>query len=60
MPAKAGIQQGLAETLDSRLRGNDKMIGCDSIESAEPYPTISLPEKNCAISCAAVSGASEP
>jgi hypothetical protein len=24
MPAEAGIQQGLAEALDSRLRGNDK------------------------------------
>jgi hypothetical protein len=24
MPAKAGIQQGFPETLDSRLRGNDK------------------------------------
>lgn len=23
MPAKAGIQQGLDQTLDSRLRGND-------------------------------------
>jgi hypothetical protein len=27
MTAKAGIQQGFAETLDSRLRGNDKTIG---------------------------------
>jgi hypothetical protein len=27
MPAKAGIQQGFAETLDSRLRGNDKTVG---------------------------------
>src|SRR5262249_19211908 len=25
-----------------------------------PHPTMSLPEKNCAISCCAVSGASEP
>src|SRR6266566_4645021 len=28
--------------------------------SPSPHPTISLPEKNCAISCCAVSGASEP
>jgi hypothetical protein len=26
MPAEAGIQHGLAEALDSRLRGNDKTV----------------------------------
>jgi hypothetical protein len=31
MLAKAGIQQGFAETLDSRMRGNDKTAGCDPI-----------------------------
>jgi hypothetical protein len=31
MPAKAGIQQGFAEILDSRLRGNDKPVDSDSI-----------------------------
>jgi hypothetical protein len=30
MPAKAGIQQGFAETQDSRLRGNDKLVESDS------------------------------
>jgi hypothetical protein len=27
MPAKAGIQQGFPDTLDSRLRGNDNQAG---------------------------------
>jgi hypothetical protein len=31
LPAKAGIQQRLSETLDSRFRGNDKAIESDSI-----------------------------
>jgi hypothetical protein len=31
MPAKAGIQQGSVEILDSRVRGNDKTAACDSI-----------------------------
>ena len=31
MLAKAGIQHGFDWTLNSRLRGNDTMIECDSI-----------------------------
>src|ERR1700733_13105237 len=31
MPAKAGIQHGFDWTLNSRLRGNDTMIECDSV-----------------------------
>jgi hypothetical protein len=30
MPAQAGIQQGFGETQHSRLRRNDKAVGCDS------------------------------
>jgi hypothetical protein len=36
MPAEAGIQQGFV-AVDSRLRGNDKLVGSDSIsESGAP------------------------
>jgi hypothetical protein len=31
MPAKAGIQPFVAAILDSRLRGNDTISGCDSV-----------------------------
>jgi hypothetical protein len=31
MPAKAGIQQAFADILDSRVCGNDKTAGCDSV-----------------------------
>jgi hypothetical protein len=31
MPANAGIQQGLGQSLDSRLRGNDDTAGCASV-----------------------------
>jgi hypothetical protein len=31
MPAKAGIQKGFPEALDSRLRGNDSMVECNAI-----------------------------
>jgi hypothetical protein len=31
MPANAGIRRDLGEVLDSRLRGNDMMIGCASV-----------------------------
>jgi hypothetical protein len=31
MPAKAGIQPFVAAILDSRLRGNDMIGGCDSV-----------------------------
>ena len=34
MPAKAGIQQGFDETLDSRASGNDKTVRGDPFESA--------------------------
>jgi hypothetical protein len=33
MPAKAGIQKGFPEALDSRLRGNDTTVDGDSPES---------------------------
>jgi hypothetical protein len=31
MPANAGVQQGFAQTLDTRLRGYDKPVEGDSI-----------------------------
>ena len=42
MPANAGIQQGFARTLDSRLRGKDKTRGNDKTVVFERTP-ISRP-----------------
>src|SRR5258708_30503043 len=41
-------------------RNRDAMPPAKPWLPASPQPTISLPEKNCPISCAAVAAASEP